>query len=146
MAIAAAVLLAITSLFLWRDSHSLRMQFHPRQSSPALANLRGNFFGSTEDTDIMLADTSFALVQDITEKSFPLGQRSSPIASTDPSVAGMPSSQANLANESGMQLESPVLAAVDLQAQHEAPARLCLRGPASSIHEAGPLSTLAIEF
>ena len=72
MAIAAAVLLAITSLFLWRDNHSLRMQLHPWQSQPALANLWGSFFGSTADTDIILADTSFALVQDITEKSFPL--------------------------------------------------------------------------
>ena len=71
-AIAAALLLAITSLFLWRDNHSLRMEVHPWQSRPALAAFWSNFLETPADTDIVLADTSFALVQDITDKSFPL--------------------------------------------------------------------------
>jgi hypothetical protein len=62
-AIAAAALLAFACLLLLRDNHSLRMEVHQWQSHPALAAFWGTFFDSPENTDIILADTSFALVQ-----------------------------------------------------------------------------------
>ena len=69
---AVVVLLTLTSLLLWRDNHSLRMALHPWRSQPALADLWSNFLGSNGNTDVILADTSFALVQDLSGKSYSL--------------------------------------------------------------------------
>jgi len=71
-AIAASALLAIVCLFLWRQVQSLRAEIHPWQNQPALAAFWSGFLDSDQDTDIILGDTSFALVQDISGQSYPL--------------------------------------------------------------------------
>lgn len=73
LAVGAALLLAILSVFLWRQNQSMRSVLHPWQSGPALSLFWSGFLNSHQDTDIVLADTSFALVEDITRRSYSLG-------------------------------------------------------------------------
>lgn len=71
-ALALAAILAILSLLLWRQESVMRTLLHPLESRPALSAFWSGFLSSHHDTDIVLADTSFALVEDITGKSYPL--------------------------------------------------------------------------
>jgi hypothetical protein len=64
--------LALACLLLWRQNRALRMELHPWQTHPATAAFWSGFLGANQDTDIVLADTSFALVQSITGKTYPL--------------------------------------------------------------------------
>jgi hypothetical protein len=73
LAVAAATLMVVVSFFLWRQNQSMRTALHPWQSHPALSAFWSGFLNSHQDTDIILADTSFALVEDITGRSYPLG-------------------------------------------------------------------------
>ncbi|MEO6923298.1 MAG: hypothetical protein ABI142_05685 [Bryocella sp.] len=68
----AAVVLAAVSLGLWRQNHTLNAQLHPWEAEPAVAAFWQRFLDPHRQTDIVLADTSFALVEDISGESFAL--------------------------------------------------------------------------
>lgn len=69
---AVAILLAVCCAVLWTQNHSMNETLHSWKHEPALAAFWAPFLGSHQDTDIILADTSFALVEDITKQSFSL--------------------------------------------------------------------------
>lgn len=69
-AVAAAALVAV--FLLWGENRSLRHQLHPWVTQPALASFWGPFLDSSHPTDVVLADTSFALVEDVTGQSLSL--------------------------------------------------------------------------
>jgi hypothetical protein len=73
--IAAAVFvmaLAVLALGLWRQNQALYKQLHPWEGQQALAAFWQRFLDPHRETDIVLADTSFALVEDISGQSFSL--------------------------------------------------------------------------
>jgi len=69
---ALALVLAITCILLWRQNQSLDSRLHPWQNQPALAAFWSNFLHSPQQTDIVLADTSFMLIEDMTGRSYSL--------------------------------------------------------------------------
>jgi hypothetical protein len=67
LALAAFLFLATAGAagwFAWQ-SHRLAAQIQPWRSDPALASLWSEFFDSGQDVDIVTADTSFALAEDL---------------------------------------------------------------------------------
>ena len=58
-----ALCIACASLF-WQN-RTLRQQMHGWQATPALRSFWGAFLGDVGETDVVLADTSFALEEDI---------------------------------------------------------------------------------
>jgi hypothetical protein len=72
LALTAVVLLAIFSFVQWRQNQYLHKILYPWESQPALAAFWPRFLAPGQQTDIVLADTSFALVEDITKQSFSL--------------------------------------------------------------------------
>lgn len=69
---AAAIALAVTCLALWRENRTLHKMVYTWDGQPALAAFWPRFLDSTQDTDIVLADTSFAIVEDMMKQSYPL--------------------------------------------------------------------------
>jgi hypothetical protein len=69
---AAAILLAVTCVALWRQNRSLQRMIYGWDGQPALSAFWPRFFNSPQDTDIVLADTSFAIVEDMMKQSYPL--------------------------------------------------------------------------
>jgi len=69
---AVAILLAIYCAFLWRDNQAKDRALQPLAGKPALAAFWPRFLNAPNETDIILADTSFALVEDIAKHYFPL--------------------------------------------------------------------------
>jgi hypothetical protein len=69
---AIAIVLAIACASLWRENRSLHKMVYTWDGQPALAAFWPRFLDSTQDTDIVLADTSFAIVEDMMKRSFPL--------------------------------------------------------------------------
>lgn len=71
-AMIGAVALALAALgvaaFLWRQNAELRAQVHPWQSDPAMRAFWGTFFESDGEVDIVTADTSLALAEDILQR------------------------------------------------------------------------------
>lgn len=67
-----ALVLAVACLVLWRQNQSLKVRLHPWQANPAIAAFWSNFFNSQKQNDIVLADTSFMLVEDMTKRSYSL--------------------------------------------------------------------------
>jgi len=68
LAMALSAVLASVCLFLWNQNRSLRMDLHPWQNHAALAAFWSGFLNSHQETDIVMADASFTLVQDITSE------------------------------------------------------------------------------
>lgn len=68
------VALAAVCYFLWTQNNSLRQSINVNtwQSTPAVASFWSGILGARPNTDIILADTSFALIEDITKRSIPL--------------------------------------------------------------------------
>jgi hypothetical protein len=64
--------LVICSFTLWQELRSVRRSLYPWQNSPAVAGLWGNFLGDERDTDLVVTDSSFSLVEMLTNKSFSL--------------------------------------------------------------------------
>ncbi|MFZ0336638.1 MAG: hypothetical protein WAL45_01295 [Terracidiphilus sp.] len=64
------VALAVTCIVLRFQYRSLYRSMYPWQSQPAVAELWGNILDARPDTDIVLADASFGLLQDINKRSF----------------------------------------------------------------------------
>jgi hypothetical protein len=67
-ATATCLLLAVCFAW-WRQGEETNRLLHPWQSQPALASFWPRFLDGKRNTDIVLADTSFALVEDITGQS-----------------------------------------------------------------------------
>ena len=73
--IAAATLIGILAaccLYLWTENRALHRSLTGWQSTPTVGSFWKGILGARPSTDIILADTSFALIQDITRKSIPL--------------------------------------------------------------------------
>jgi hypothetical protein len=68
----AIVALCITCASLFWQNRTLRQQMHGWQTTPALQSFWGAFFGNVGETDVVLADTSFALEEDILKTLIPL--------------------------------------------------------------------------
>jgi hypothetical protein len=64
--------LCIACGFLFWQNRLLRQQMHSWQTMPALRSFWGSFLGGDKETDVVLADTSFALEEDILKTSIPL--------------------------------------------------------------------------
>jgi hypothetical protein len=67
-----AVLLAISCAFLWKENRAKDRALQPLDGKPALAAFWPRFLDSSHETDIILADTSFALIEDIAKHYFSL--------------------------------------------------------------------------
>jgi hypothetical protein len=65
-----ALCIACGSLF-WQN-RELHQQMHGWQTTPALRSFWGSFLGNAGETDVVLADTSFALEEDILKTLIPL--------------------------------------------------------------------------
>jgi hypothetical protein len=70
-AASVAVLLAIVSIYFWAQYRHLQESLYPWQYEPSLAAFWGDMLNASQDTDVVLADASFGLLQDIDKKSFP---------------------------------------------------------------------------
>jgi hypothetical protein len=64
------ILLSASTFFFWNRYRELDRSMYPWQSQPAVAELWSNILNARPDTDIVLADASFGLLQDVNKKSF----------------------------------------------------------------------------
>jgi hypothetical protein len=66
--------LAAGCFILWNQNRALRQSanINTWQSTPVVASFWIGILGAQQNTDILLADTSFALIEDITRRSIPL--------------------------------------------------------------------------
>lgn len=69
---ALAVALAITCGVFWRENHQLRKIAQAWEGQPALSAFWPQFFNAGRQTDIVLADTSYSLIQEVTHRSYSL--------------------------------------------------------------------------
>jgi hypothetical protein len=70
-AASAAVLLAMVSIYFWVQYRRLDQSLYPWRHEPSVAAFWGDMLNSSQDTDVVLADASFGLLQDIDKKAFP---------------------------------------------------------------------------
>lgn len=63
-------LLAGTSVFFWSRYRSLEQSIYPWRYEPTVAELWNGILNASPQTDIVLADASFGMLQDINKKSF----------------------------------------------------------------------------
>ena len=70
LAAAIIIALAATCVVFRYQYRSLYRSMYPWQSQPAVAGLWNDIFNARPDTDIVLADASFGLLQDINKKSY----------------------------------------------------------------------------
>ena len=64
--------LAICSFTLWQKLSSARQLLYPWQNSSTVAGIWGSFLAGQKSTDLVITDSSFSLVEDLTHKSFNL--------------------------------------------------------------------------
>ena len=69
---ALALVLAIACGVLWKENQNLRRVPDRWEGKPALGAFWSRFLNSPRETDMVLSDTSFALVEDITRQYFSL--------------------------------------------------------------------------
>jgi hypothetical protein len=74
-----SLLIVIVCLTVWlisdmRHNQQTQMSLHKWQSGPALRAFWGNFFGHRLAPEIVLADTSFGIAQDVLHKQLSLGE------------------------------------------------------------------------
>jgi hypothetical protein len=68
------VALAAGCFVLWTENVALQRSLNPWQSTPVVGSFWSGILGARQNTDIILADTSFALIEDITKRSIPLSE------------------------------------------------------------------------
>jgi hypothetical protein len=71
----AGVLIAILAIAcgaLWVQNHAMRRSLFPWQTTPSMNSFWSGILDVRPDTDVILADTSFALIEDITKRPIPL--------------------------------------------------------------------------
>ncbi len=66
------VLLVIACVVLWVQKQALLRPRYAAASTPALASFWAGFLDARPNTDVILADTSFSLIEDITKQPIPL--------------------------------------------------------------------------
>jgi len=66
------VLLGIGCAALWMQNRAMHRSLYAWQYNPTLRSFWSQIFEAQPNTDIVLADTSFALIEDITKKPIPL--------------------------------------------------------------------------
>ncbi len=71
---AIALLLAVTCIVFWLQIRAFSRPHSVWEGKPALAALWPHFFDSPRQTDVILADTSYGLLQNITHQSFTLSE------------------------------------------------------------------------
>jgi hypothetical protein len=64
--------LAICSLTFWQQIRNDRQLLYPWQNSSAIAALWGSFLADQKSTDLVITDSSFSLVEDLSHRSFGL--------------------------------------------------------------------------
>ena len=69
-----ALILAITSVFFWQRSRTLLKAENGLDGKPALAALWSRFLNSPRQTDVVLADTSYGLLENITNQPYTLNE------------------------------------------------------------------------
>jgi hypothetical protein len=76
LGLAAVLLVALGAgcALLWIQNQSLRRSLYPWKSSPAVSSLWSGILAARPNTDVILADTSFALIEDITRQPIPLNE------------------------------------------------------------------------
>src|SRR5260370_30232750 len=74
LAAALIVVLSASCIILWTENHTLQRSLNnPWQNTPAVGSFWSGILSTRPNTDIILADTSFALIEDITKRPIPLG-------------------------------------------------------------------------
>ena len=74
-AIAAGIViftLSAVCLTLWQELRSAHRTLYPWQSSPVVAEFWSSFLSDQRDTDLVLTDSSYSLIQDFTHKPISL--------------------------------------------------------------------------
>jgi hypothetical protein len=68
------MILAVSAicLILWQELRSAHRALYPWQSSPVVAEFWGTFLSDQRDTDLVLTDSSYSLIQDFTNKPISL--------------------------------------------------------------------------
>lgn len=66
----AAIVLAVACVFFWSQYNRLHRSLYEWQYDPSVAAFWGDLLNAAPDTDVVLADASFGLIQDINRKSF----------------------------------------------------------------------------
>jgi hypothetical protein len=74
LAVTLIVVLAAGCYVLWTENNTLRRSLNTGQSTPAVGSFWSGILSARSNTDIILADTSFALIEDITKRSIPLSE------------------------------------------------------------------------
>lgn len=62
--------LALSTFLLWRENRSLHRALSPWRNSPALESFWSGFLDNERDTDVVLEDSSFLLVQNLDRRTF----------------------------------------------------------------------------
>ena len=65
-----ALLLAAGCVALWMENRAVNRSFYAWQYKPSVAAFWTDFLGTSPDTDVVMPDTSFAMVQSISGKTF----------------------------------------------------------------------------
>jgi len=68
--IALVIVLTIGCVTLWLQNRAKDQLLYPLKSSPSLAALWPEFLGTRQDTDVVLEDSSFFMVQTVSNKTF----------------------------------------------------------------------------
>lgn len=72
LASALALALAVACGVLWRQNQTLLRHAHPWESQPALSVFWSHFLNAPQQTDVVLADTSFMLAEELMKQTYPL--------------------------------------------------------------------------
>ena len=67
-----ATLLALACLALWLENRAAHRDLHPWETQPAIASLWSGFLGNGRNTDVVLEDSSFLLIQDLRHQTISL--------------------------------------------------------------------------
>jgi hypothetical protein len=114
-----ALLLAAGCLILWEANRAVNRSFYAWEYKPTVAAFWNDFLGASPDTDVVMPDTSFAMLQSISGKTFSFNEYLSrnyssalenPNLSPDTRVALGLIAARNLGTPSGFKLTQRILA------------------------------------
>lgn len=72
--VALTIVFAGTSIFFWSRYRTLDRSLYPWKNEPSVAGLWNAILNSSPETDIVLADASFGMLQDINKRSFSIDE------------------------------------------------------------------------